>query len=243
MISLLSGLPAITEHGAAPSIIVFDIETGALPLASIEHLMPEFEAPSNYKDPDKIAAYKDERREAWIEKAALSPVTGRVLAIGVYIDDEHRSMISLDDEAEVIRWFWNLIGSSTMLVGFCSHRFDLPFLVRRSWALGVDVPAGFVGRYFRNSIDLIERWQMGARDETISLDRLAKFLGVGQKTGDGAYFHQLLKMDPVAAEDYLRNDIELTVRCAAKLGVIDVEDTWAPVGDSTAVTAQPEADY
>ena len=38
--------------------IVFNIETAGLPKDEILYLMPEFSAPSNYKDAEKIQAYK-----------------------------------------------------------------------------------------------------------------------------------------------------------------------------------------
>lgn len=41
--------------------IVFNIETAGLPKDEILHLMPEFSAPSNYKDAEKIQAYQGEK--------------------------------------------------------------------------------------------------------------------------------------------------------------------------------------
>jgi hypothetical protein len=67
---------------------IFDIETGAdVPRAMA--LLPEFDesdvAVGNLKDPQKIAAKIVNRRENhqknWLEKAALLPETGMVLAI------------------------------------------------------------------------------------------------------------------------------------------------------------------
>jgi len=229
MISLISDMPG-PAGDREPSTIIFDIETAPLPLEKIEHLMPEFEAPSNYKDLEKIRAAKEEKRLAWIERAALSPVTGQVVAIGAIVDGVYRAYLCEADpeaEADALRWFWTMVGVHTALIGFNSHRFDLPFLVRRSWSLGVDVPVGIIslgGRFFRNSFDLMESWQLGDRGELISLDRLAKFLGVGEKSGNGADFARLLRDDPEAAGEYLRNDVELTARCAARLGLVEFEE-------------------
>ena len=61
---------------------VFDIETGALPLAELEAIMPEFEPSKVLKDPEKIKADIEAKRAEWIDRAALSPVSGQVLAIG-----------------------------------------------------------------------------------------------------------------------------------------------------------------
>lgn len=201
-----------------PNVIVFDIETGPRPAAEIELLMPEFEAPANYKDAAKIAEVIEIKRAAWIEKAALSPLTGQVLAIGALIEGEYKDNASMADEREVIEWFWSLLGKNTLLVGFNSNRFDLPFLFRRSWALGITPPPRFSGRGFAGSLDVMEAWQMGDRQEFVSLDTVAKFLGFGGKTGSGAHFAELMKFDVWAALRYLENDVMLTARVAQRLG-------------------------
>lgn len=201
----------------APTTIVFDIETGPLPYEQIEALAPEFEAPVNYKDPDKIAAAIEAKREAWLSKAALSPLTGQVLAIGVLADGVYTAL--LGPESDVISAFWSMISKTSTLVGFNSHRFDIPFLVKRSWAIGIAPPAGLIGRRSIDSIDLMEMWQMGDRNEFTSLDTVARFLGVGAKTGSGAHFAELMKFDESAALDYLENDIHLTAKVAERLGI------------------------
>lgn len=238
-----------------PNVIVFDIETGPRPVAEIESLMPEFDAPANYKDPAKIAEVIDGKRAAWIEKAALSPLTGQVLAIGALIDGTYCDQVvdAVNDERDTIEWFWSLVGKNTLLVGFNSNRFDLPFLFRRSWALGITPPLSH--RPFRStgSIDLMEAWQMGDRQEFVSLDTVAKFLGVGAKTGSGAHFAELMKFDVEAALRYLENDVMLTAKVGDRLG-FDVglkdespelaETQWAPAdaGAETS-TAVVDDDY
>jgi hypothetical protein len=125
-----------------------------------------------------------------------------------------------------MRWFWTIIqhhdAINERLVGFACCSFDLPFLVRRSWALGVPVPATITrpsGRWNDHIVDLLDVWRLNNRDQTISLDGLARFLGVGSKSGKGADFAQLLASDRDAALAYLRHDLKLTAACAAKMGV------------------------
>ncbi|MES2995881.1 MAG: hypothetical protein V4733_03635 [Verrucomicrobiota bacterium] len=226
MISMLENepMPMATPSPLAsiidPKTLVFDIETGPLPLAGLEAMMPEFEAPGNYKDPEKIASAIAEKQAAWLERAALSPVTGRVLAIGGEADGQAFQIIN-SDEALLLHLFWSIISRRTRLVGFCSHKFDLPFLLRRSWRHDIAFP-DIVGPrgYFENSVDLAEVWQCGDRTESISLDRLAKHLGVGKKSGNGKDFAQLLETDRESAIAYLAHDVELTRKCAERLGVI-----------------------
>jgi predicted PolB exonuclease-like 3'-5' exonuclease len=207
------------------SPIIFDIETGPLDEWEVAHLMPQFSAPSNYKDEAKIAASIEEQRKTWLEKRALSASTGQVIAIGIREDGEFSYLTNIGGEADMLRHWWAIIAENGVItqkiVGFNSNRFDLPFLIRRSWKLRVEIPATILsGRYLNNyCIDLMELWQCGDRQASISLDSLAKFLGVGAKNGDGAFFHELWETDRDAALAYLENDLLLTELCAQAMGV------------------------
>jgi hypothetical protein len=206
-------------------MIVFDIETGSRPETEIAQLCPQFEAPANYKDAAKIAAYIEEKRMEWFGRAALSAVTGQVLAIGYMVGDNFDHFAS-GDEAEDIAAFWDLITEhgaiTSMVVGFNCLSFDVPFLVRRSWKLEVPIPPTlFRGRWISESfVDLMDIWKCGNRDQSISLGDLGKFLGAGDKTGTGKDFARLLETDRAAALAYLENDVRLTARCARFLGVL-----------------------
>jgi 3'-5' exonuclease len=209
--------------------LVFDIETGPEVDEVLSAMEPEFSAPANFKDPVKIAEKIDAQRAAWREKAALCATSGRVLAIGIMLDDE-LSLLVVNEaesfgEADLLEMFWQLAAPNGMwrhLVGFNSNRFDIPFLIRRSYKLGVAVPFGALnGRYLNpRFIDLMDTWRLGDFQASISLDRLARHLGVGAKNGNGAFFAALLEEDREAALDYLRNDMAMTVAVARKLGVL-----------------------
>jgi hypothetical protein len=211
--------------------IYFDIETGPRTEEELQVLMPEFAAPANYKDPAKIAECITEKKTEWLKKAALDATSGKVLAIGLRRDGEN-TIFGTGDEALDIRAFWSaLVGGAregAIFIGFCISNFDLPFLVRRSWVLGVDVPSGvFSGRYLNHNVflDLYEHWQCGDRGESISLKRLAEFLGVGTKDKDGATaFAEKWVTDRKAAIAYLENDLLLTEAVAGKL-----LGPWPPV--------------
>lgn len=209
--------------------LVFDIETGPEVDEVLSAMEPDFAAPANFKDPQKIAEKIDSQRTAWREKAALCATSGRVLAIGIMLSDE-LSLLVVNEaesfgEAELLKAFWELAAPNGMwrhLVGFNSNRFDIPFLIRRSYKLGVAVPFGALnGRYLNpRFIDLMDTWRLGDFQASISLDRLARHLGVGAKNGNGAFFATLLDEDREAALDYLRNDMAMTVAVARKLGVL-----------------------
>jgi hypothetical protein len=223
------------KANAMKHALILDIETLPLPESEIEQFMPEFEAPGNLKDPIKIEAAIAEKRAAWVERAALSAVTGRVAMIGFWWTEnpepEVYSLKAPDDgsEARMLLDWWDRVHSALTsglpLIGFNCHRFDMPFLIRRSLALRVPVPRGILpgaSGYLPNTIiDLMKVWQMGDREATINLDRLARFLGAGQKVGDYKTATDALFTDRPAAEEYCRNDVRITAECARALGVIE----------------------
>jgi hypothetical protein len=205
-------------------MILFDIETGPSPREQIADLCPDFEAPANYRDPDKVAAYIAEKREAWFADAALSALTGRVLAIG-YMDLHDRqpapAIFATGDEPADLEAFWALTAGCEIL-GFNSNTFDLPFLIRRSWHHRIPIPVDLHrGRYLPSRcIDILDSWRCGVREDRTSLDKIARHLGVGRKTGHGADFARLYAEDRPAALDYLTQDIRLTHAVALALGLI-----------------------
>jgi len=145
--------------------LYFDIETQANPenLA----LMPEPKAPGNLKDPVKIAAAIAEKKADLIESAALDPDYGKVLSIGMskgpgmavvvtavgdIVPGKPTMSPSGDDviewgedytitEEDIIETFWtNFADCRGNCVGFNILGFDLPYLMRRSMALGIRIP-------------------------------------------------------------------------------------------------------
>jgi len=195
---------------------VFDIETGPLPIEHLEDMMPQFFAPSNWKDEGKIEAKIKEQQVKWFEKAALDARTGQVLAIGIknedgltVIQDQHNL-----SEKELLQWFWDQSTNdhTRKWVGFNSHGFDLPFLFRRSLVHGVTIGTPMrENRYWPNKFtDLMEVWCCGNREQRISLDKLCTMLGIGGKSGSGAHFASLFISNPKAAIDYLKHDLDLT---------------------------------
>lgn len=208
-----------------PHSIIFDVESGPLPESQLKELMPEFEAPGNLKDPEKIKVSIGTKRKAWIEDAALSPLTGEVLAIGLWIDGTHVIISEPATEAMILHEFWDAVYATNginRLIGFNCLLFDLPMLIKRSWKFGVTVPVAIRhGRYWSDQItDLRDVWQCGDRQAPGSLDTIARHLGIGQKIGSGAEFSNLWKTDRPKAIEYLKNDLDLTAEIAKRFGVL-----------------------
>lgn len=204
--------------------VYFDIETGPLPLTYLEATMPKFKAPANLKDPVKIAAAIEEKKKEYIEDAALDPLTGQILCIGV-LDPLHgfQPLGLADDEAAMLRAFWRIandaLGNFDNLIGFNCNSFDLPFLVKRSWKHGIRPPLILRnGRYWsKDIIDLREVWQMGDKQAHGSLDTVSRFLGQAGKAGEGSQFAELWADNRDVALTYLKTDLLLTQALAERM--------------------------
>jgi uncharacterized protein YprB with RNaseH-like and TPR domain len=205
--------------------VFFDIETEGLPKAELLKNAPEFKAASNLKDPIKVRESIAQKQQDYLDEAALSAITGRVLCVGI-IHKGNFSVIHNDDEARLLADFWDFATDEKQLarrmVGFNTHAFDLPFLIRRSWKLDVQVPEGIRrGRYFNdNQVDLRVEWQCGDRQAHGSLDAVSRHLGIGQKNGDGAEFAALWHTNRAQALAYLENDVRLVEKAARKMGIV-----------------------
>lgn len=198
-------------------VTYFDVETSALSEEEIAPFKPEFRADSRLKDLDKIKANIMEKEQAWRSELALSPLTGKILCVG-FLSNDVVGMSDYENEDEIIASVLETIRddiqSGASLVGFCCRTFDVPFIIRRAWKHKLAVPQClFEGRYLSSRIvDIAERWGCGGREprDRISLDNLAKFLGVGAKNGKGEDFAKLWANCRPAALDYLENDLRLT---------------------------------
>jgi len=244
------------------STFIYDLESAPLPWERIKDLyvppppLPPWDDAmckmGNLKEPskraEKLAACKADyattlaeekaarelHRTKWASEAALSPVTGTVLAIGFRTD--FRSVIIGDDgetEPEILEAFWNVFRkhqSTGRFIGYCSNSFDFPFIVWRSYFHGVEVPATAwdkTGRYPAYCfVDLMDRLpKRGFSDESRKLTDICKWLGIGQKPEDvdGADFARLWTGNAESRQQalaYLENDLDLTWKLAERMGVI-----------------------
>jgi DNA polymerase elongation subunit (family B) len=126
-------------------VLFFDIETTANPDAIA--LLPDPSAPANYKDADKIAQYVSEKKAEQIAQAPLDADLGKVIAIAMQFGVENQVEVSLAGdsetrtETELIKWFWSAYARADgRSCGYNIIGFDLPYLLRRSFELGITVP-------------------------------------------------------------------------------------------------------
>ena len=127
----------------------------------------------------------------------------------------------------MISKFWSAALSAyndgNILAGHNIKNFDLPYLVRRSFKLGLCVPSElrpersrFWPYFF---FDTMEEWSMGDNQRRISLDRLARHLGLEGKSGSGKGFSKLYQSDQAAALDYLKQDLKVSASVAEALAI------------------------
>jgi len=204
--------------------IVFDIETGPLPSHELNRMMPSVKAKANLVDPKKIAADIMAKEDAFRSRAALSPLTGQVLAVGVRVKGRntifHQGEVSRENESKVLSEFFDFFRKhdSQTWVGWSSHQFDWSFLRKRSWVHGLHFPLGvydgIVGQkwlnFRRGILDAQLAWDEGNHTIRTSLDSASKMLGLSGKTGSGGDFAKLYKKDQDSALAYLEHDLELT---------------------------------
>ncbi len=178
--------------------------------------------PGNISKAETIAAWEKEKRPALvaeaIAKTALSGLHGHICCIGWAWNESEPQAIISREEAELISRAFGEIGAGLtgfgppVIVGHNLLGFDLRFIWQRAFALGVSLP-GWVPRNPRpwddTAFDTMQAWS-GPRDY-VSLDSLAKALGLPGKTANGsdvAGMWQRGEFEAIAT--YCKSDIEIT---------------------------------
>ena len=215
----MDGIKALTFDRHELDPIIFDIETGpSNDHLLMESLKPDFTAPSNWKDPAKIEKYIAEKEEEWLEKAALNPLTGGIVAFGFRFKGTNYSILgggSPPPEVHILQGIKELAqrAGQRPWVGHNIKDFDLPFICRRMLKWGFSLPLGWRNDRWWSSFfeDTKEMWSFGKFGDFISLDRLAKFFGQEGKLGkSGKDFSMRLLVDPDEAYAYVAKDLELS---------------------------------
>ena len=256
--------------------LIWDIETGPLPVEQLQKIYRPLEEKELPQDPGEFDpanvnhgnTTNKEKREAktklvrekheksrrelvakrgsaesehwdkFVDKAALSPVTGQVLAIGFYDPAKKKTVIlgvKNESETTILAKFWNLferlVDGGNLLIGLNIYDFDLPFLIGRSWILDVPVPGNVFrmkGRWIewhKVFCDLRLLWNLGRKEGQTksSFDHIGRAMGTGGKPDDGttgADFARLWKEDRSKAIEYLKNDLLQPAEWAQRWGVI-----------------------
>ncbi len=220
--------------------IPFDIETAPLPdveqrIHDLYPFNPDKVSLGNAKKPETVERIIEEARKAHVpdllEKAALDPLLSHICAIGWWSPKEDEPVLmqaSAGGEPQMLRAFWGRIekswtGEYTRWVGFNIAEFDIPFLFKRSWLIGVQPFYNvYKGRWLDDRIaDIRQIWGFYDRYAKGKLSDVAKVLGCVYPDRpddvDGKDFYKVLKSDPDKAFAYLKSDLYETREIAKRI--------------------------
>lgn len=199
--------------------LVFDIETSLNPvLVELALAGARSRAEARGQEPPEGELVQAEM--------SLSPVFGRIVAVGIMdVDTEESLLWAADDERELLRLFWHSVQGVDLFIGYNSMAFDVPFLELRARILGVEIPVEISQRryYIHNHLDLYEiisAWR-GNRSRHLRLDlgTVARALGVEPPMGDGAEVPKLAEAgDFESIRKHLESDLRATLSLWRRLG-------------------------
>lgn len=204
--------------------LFFDIETIINPDAI--DLMPEPAAPANLKDPEKIAAAIEEKRREMIEKAALDADFGRILSIGYSTGDGDGIHVMVNEdvypdtfpynrsEEQMLKAFWDRFKECNgACVGYNILGFGLPYLMRRSMALGVKLPLVPMLAKFRTEpvTDLMAILYNWGGDRYKPLKTVAMLYGL-ENGAEGIDGSQVAGLDAETLIQYQISDVRLVMQ-------------------------------
>lgn len=216
--------------------LVVDLETCAID--GVADYIEEPSAPSNYKDPVKIAEYIEAKRRELVSDAALDCDLGRIAAIGWMLegrDSRPRVVVcqTQDHERQALTEFWQDVrldrNDIRRLISFNGLRFDLPYLMRRSLYLDLPAPWLSVDRYRSPHLDLLNILTFHGTIKAHSLLFYAKRFGLSIPEGaaevDGSMIQGLVNegsWDAIGA--HCDADVSLTYDLACRLRLIEFNE-------------------
>jgi DNA polymerase elongation subunit (family B) len=193
--------------------LVIDIETVGIPWEEHDAYVREY----LIKGMNEAEAEEEKRR------GALSPFTGRIVAIGIVNAESGRSCAMYEvpgqtdiitrregnrtlisgSERQILETFWEYLGKEDRFISFNGRQFDGPFLMIRSAILGLSPKRDLVGnRYrFHPNCDLREvlnfNGTINPRQMRFNLDLACKAFGIVSSKTEG--------MDGRAVETFYRS--------------------------------------
>ena len=205
--------------------IVLDIETEP-DLVWIDRTQDEFiaslEPPGNYKKPEAIGKWFEEKMAERKERAALSPLDGRISAFAVgrlWDESAPLAMVFRQDEGRLVHSLLSCIDTlvhhseTPILAGWHINGFDLPFIAARACLHGIHLPDWWPDhpRRYGATLDGAELLQEG---------RLARWLSrfdLPPKLGDGKDAPNMNDDDLL---DYVRQDVVVERELLRRLALV-----------------------
>lgn len=202
--------------------VILDIETCALPDAA--GFLEPVEAPSNYRDPLKIAEFIANKQYEQVQRASLDLDLARIVAIGIQFEGEEPEVLTAQtsDESLMLAWLWKCV-EQRVTIGYGTLDFDLPMCLRRSLYLGLQTPDINIDRYRTPHIDLIQKLSFNGKFKWRSLDFYSKRfqLPVPDDSVTGADVARLVAEGNWAAvADHCESDLRKVTALAQRMGYL-----------------------
>ena len=196
--------------------LFFDIET--LPAETEKHEILKEIHKRKVEDKKKVP----ESFEEYLEATNFDGAFGRIACISYAVDDEPAKSLS-GDEAQMLRDFWEVARNVQLFIGFNVMDFDLRFIYQRSIIFNVQPSVDLNFARYRNYpiFDLMHEWSKWNQQSKISLDVLAKALGLPSSKGgevEGKNVAQAFldgRIEEICL--YCEKDVELTRKIYKKM--------------------------
>jgi len=177
--------------------VVFDIETLAVPLESLDEQQQEYLL--------RFAKTEEERADA-IQKLSLTPFTAQVIAIGMINPDSNQGKVFFQSDQKepylsedglvefvpgserlILESFWKAIARFDQFITFNGRTFDCPFLLLRSTILDVKPTRNLMPKRYSadESCDLMEQLTFYGAFRRFNLDFYCKGFGIKSPKSEG----------------------------------------------------------
>lgn len=180
------------DHEAKTKIYAIDIETFTQGKRANEYTDSKDYKLGNVKDPDKVQAKLQEKREEARRKHALHWFTGKIISVALVdvMGDEAETCISGHDEKEILHELALCLNKPCKLVGKSSEMFDFAFIRGRYMANNIEIPRVFKQANKQFDCDKFFAWSAQSSQRG-SLADYAHGLGLDGKTMKGSDVHDL----------------------------------------------------
>ena len=189
--------------------LFFDIET--IPAEVEKHKILREIHSKKVADGKRVSA----KFEEYLKATSFDGAFGRIICIGYAIDDEPADVFC-SAEKEMLTDFWKVAANVKLFIGFNNMDFDLRFIYQRSIINGVMPTQNLsFARYRSDPIyDIMWEWRKWAKDPPVSLDDLAKALGIASSKGgeiEGKNVWEAYQKGRIGQIcDYCKKDVEVT---------------------------------
>ncbi|OGH18835.1 MAG: hypothetical protein A3F31_04640 [Candidatus Levybacteria bacterium RIFCSPHIGHO2_12_FULL_38_12] len=206
--------------------LFFDIET--LPAAKEVHVVLQEIYDKRKNDGKKVKEFIE-----FVEDTSFDGAFGRICCISYGINDDTLKTIC-GEEKEMLIEFWKIAKNIDLFVGFNIIDFDMRFILQRSVIWGVKPTKELSFARYRSfpMFDLMYEWSKWNTQDKISLDTLAKALGLPSSKGgtiegkDVAKAYEEGRIKEICY--YCEKDVELTRKIYKKVAFEDSPEEDIP---------------